>query len=217
MAVHERRTDRGARVAVVLHRKLGQELRALRRQAGLSQRWLAAQVEVDHSVISRIEAGAGMATSLDLYARLFAVLGGKLSVKVYPEADPMRDEAHLRLIERLIRLLHAVIRVRREVPLGVPNDLRAWDLLLTAGGRRAAVEAEMVLDDLQALERKIALKQQDGEIEVVILLIADTKRNRRILAAHREALRARFPLDTRAALAVLRTGQIPSASAIIVL
>jgi transcriptional regulator with XRE-family HTH domain len=217
MPVQERRTDRGARVAVILHRKLGQDLRALRRQAGLSQRWLAEQVGVQHSVISRIEAGRGMVTTLDLYARLFAVLGGRLSVKVYPEADPLRDEAHLRLIERLIKLLHAAIRARREVPLGIPGDLRAWDLMLMAGARHAAVEAEMVLDDLQALERKIALKQQDGRIEVVILLIADTKRNRRILATHREVLRERFPLDTRAALAHLRAGRIPPESAIVIL
>lgn len=202
---------------MIIHRKLGDELRALRRQAGVSQRWLAAQVGVDHSVISRVEAGTAMATTLDVYARVFAVLGAKLSVKVYPDGDPVRDEAHLRLIERLVRLLHAAIRVQREVPLGVANDLRAWDVLLSVGIRVVAVEAEMVLDDLQALERRIALKQQDGGIEVVILLVADTRRNRRILAVHREALRARFPLDTRAALAYLRAGQLPPSSAIVIL
>ena len=189
----------------------------MRRRAGLSQRWLGEQVGVTHSVISRIEAGSGTATTLDLYARLFAILGGRLSVQVYPEADPLRDAAHLRLIQRLLDLLHATIAVSREVPLGIPKDLRAWDLMLRAAGRRVAVEAETVLDDLQALERKIALKQQDGGVEVIILLIADTKRNRRILAAHREALRARFPLDSRAALAHLRAGRVPPASAIILL
>lgn len=189
----------------------------MRRRAGLSQRWLGEQVGVRHSTISRIEAGAGTATTLGLYARLFAILGGRLSVQVYPEADPLRDAAHLRLIQRLLDQLHVAIRVSREVPLGIPKDLRAWDLVLMAEARRAAVEVETVLDDLQALERKIALKQQDGGVEAVILLIADTKRNRRILAAHREALRPRFPLDTRAALAYLRAGQLPPTSAIVLL
>lgn len=217
MPVQERRADRGARVAILLHRRLGQELRALRRQAGLSQRRLATEVRVDHAVISRIEAGGAMATTLDVYARLFAVLGGRLSVKVYPEGDPLRDEAHLRLIQRLRALLHAAINVRTEVPLGIPGDLRAWDVELAVGVDAVALEAETVLDDAQALERRVALKAQDGGVDVVLLLVADTDRNRRILRAHREALRARFPLDTRAAMAYLRAGRLPPAGAVIVL
>ena len=217
MPVNERRADRGARIGRLLHRTLGQELRDLRRQAGLSQRQVAAEIGVDHSVVSRIETGVAAPATLDLYARLFAVLGGRLSVKVYPEGDPLRDAAQLKLIERLVRELHAAIRVRREVPLGITGDLRAWDLVLSAGDREAAVEAETMLHDLQALERKIALKQRDGGMEVVLLLVAGTDRNRRIVRANREVLRGRFPLDTREALAHLRAGQLPPASGIVVL
>ena len=202
---------------MLLHRRLGQELRALRRQAGLSQRRLATEVGVDHAVISRIEAGGAAATTLDLYARLFAVLGGRLSVKVYPEGDALRDEAHVRLIGRLRALLHAAIRIRTEVPLGIQGDLRAWDVELAVDGVAVALEAETVLDDVQALERRIALKAQDGGVDVVLLLVADTARNRRILRANRESLRTRFPLDTRAAMAYLRGGRLPPVGAIIVL
>lgn len=172
MAVNERRTDRGARVAIQLHRRLGLELRSLRRRAGLSQRRLAAEVGIDHAIVSRIEAGGDTATTLDVYARLFAVLGCRLSAKVYPEADPLRDEAQLRLIERLRALLHAAVRARTEVPLGIPGDLRAWDLELSIPGQTVTVEAETVLDGMQALERRIALKAQDGAVEVVLLLVA---------------------------------------------
>jgi transcriptional regulator with XRE-family HTH domain len=217
MPVHERRADRGAHLARVLHRKLGQELRDLRRQAGLSQRRLATEIGVDHAVVSRIERGTSVPARLDVYAQLFAVLGGRLSVKVYPEGDPLRDEAQLKLIERLCRILHAAIRVQREVPLGIEGDLRAWDLLLSVGLAVVAVEAESMLDDLQALERKIALKQQDSGVKVVILLVLGSERNRRILRAHREVLRDRFPLDTREALAYLRVGQLPPRSAIVLL
>lgn len=213
----ERRADRGARVARILHRKLGQELRDLRRQSGLSQRRIAAEIGVDHGVVSRIESGAAGVASLETYAKLFAVLGARLSLKVYPEGEPLRDEAQLRLIARLLQLLHAAIRVARGVPMGIPDDLRAWDLVLSVDDDRAAVEAETVLDDLQALERKITLKMQDSGIEVVILLVADTDRNRRILRAHREVLRARFPLDTREAMAYLRAGKLPPQSAIVIL
>ena len=189
----------------------------MRRAAGLSQRRVAAEIGIAHSTLSRIEAGRATATSLTVYAQLFAVLGGRLNCKVYPEGDPLRDEAQLRLIARLRALLHAAIRARTEVPLPISGDMRAWDMLLAAGGTTVGVEAETVLEDLQELEREIALKARDGGVEVVLLLVADTARNRRILRANRETLRARFPLDTRAALAELRAGRLPSAGAIIIL
>ncbi|HET9347069.1 MAG TPA: hypothetical protein VFO05_15355 [Candidatus Limnocylindrales bacterium] len=50
-------------------------------------------------------------------------------------------------------------------------------------GWRAGVEAETVVDDTQALDRKLALKKRDGLVDHVILLVADTPRNRRALAA----------------------------------
>ena len=103
------------------------------------------------------------------------------------------------------------------MPLGIAGDLRAWDVELAAHGDAVALEAETVLDDVQALERRVALKAQDAGVAVVLLLVADTARNRRILRAHREALRARFPLDTRAAMADLGAGRLPAVGAIIVL
>ena len=48
---------------------------------------------------------------------------------------------------------------------------------------RRPAEAETVLDDVQALERRLALKVRDGGVDGVILVIADTARNRRALAA----------------------------------
>jgi hypothetical protein len=95
------------------------------------------------------------------------------------------------------------------VPIPIHGDRRAWDAI--------AVEAETRLRDIQALERRIALKQRDGGVDVVILLVNDTAANRRVLAAHREALRARFPLDGRAILAALRAGRAPQDSGIVVL
>jgi hypothetical protein len=61
------------------------------------------------------------------------------------------------------------------------------------------------------------LKRRDAGANLVILLIADTAGNRRALRAHRESLRASFPLDTRAILAALRAGGAPKSSGIVVL
>jgi hypothetical protein len=61
------------------------------------------------------------------------------------------------------------------------------------------------------------LKQRDGRVEVLILLVSDTAHNRAVLAEHREALRASFPLDTRAVMRAVEAGQTPEASGIVVL
>jgi hypothetical protein len=172
---------------------------------------------MDHTVVSRIETGVAAPATLDVYARLFAVVGARLSVRVYPDGDPLHDSPQLNLIGRMLPIVHSAIRVRREVGMGIAGDLRAWDLVFSVGDESCAIDAETILDDLQALERKIALKQRDSGIAVVHLLVSGTERNRRILRANREVLRDRFPLDTREALAYLRKGQLPPKGAIIVL
>jgi hypothetical protein len=68
------------------------------------------------------------------------------------------------------------------------------------------------------VSRRVALKQRDDPAcGVVILLVNRTARNRRVLAAHREALRQQFPLDGAAILRELRAGRIPKASGILLL
>jgi len=54
-------------------------------------------------------------------------------------------------------------------------------------------------------------------VDHVVLLLADTRRNREALAVAREALRGAFPRDSRAMLAALAAGRDPGASGIIIL
>ena len=57
----------------------------------------------------------------------------------------------------------------------IAGDLRAWDAVITLAGRRAGCEAETAgLTDIQALERRLALKLRDGDVDVLILVVADT-------------------------------------------
>jgi hypothetical protein len=74
-----------------------------------------------------------------------------------------------------------------------------------------------VLSDLQAIDRRIALKMEDDGVDRVILVVADTRRNREILRQHRELLRSRFPLDSREILKELRAGRLPPHGGILVL
>jgi hypothetical protein len=127
-----------------------------------------------------------------------------------------RDRPQLGVFDRFARLLAAPLRLRREVTLPIPGDPRAWDGRIEGADGRASVEVEARLHDTQAIARRIALKQRDDPFAgVVILVVNRTAYNRRVLAAHREALRAQFPLDGAQVARALRAGRIPPANGII--
>jgi len=96
----------------------------------------------------------------------------------------------------------------------------AWDL----GSKNIRVNAispgltatESALDDLQAVERRLALKVRDGGADHVILLVSDTRRNRRALASAPGAF-ADLTLRTRAILNALGSGVHPGGSGIVIL
>jgi len=78
------------------------------------------------------------------------------------------------------------------------------------------IEAETVIDDAQALKRRLALKARDGGASVVILLVADTHRNRRAMRTARDEF-SDLPLGMRDTLAALKDGRRPLASGIVML
>ena len=103
-----------------------------------------------------------------------------------------------------------------EVALPMPGDLRAWDAVIRGAGWTIGVEAETVLDHIQALERRLALKRRDGGVDHLILLVAHTARNRLALAGAPAAF-ADLPLRTREILVALRSGRDPGDSGIVIL
>ena len=142
-----------------------------------------------------------------------SVVGLEVAVRVYPHGDPLRDAGHARLLGRLRGELHPRLTWRTEVPLPIAGDARAWDAVIGGDGWQLPVEAETVLTDSQAIERKLALKLRDGGFDHVVLLLADTRRNRTALWGVQRTM----PLETRAVLAALRDGRDPSASGLVIL
>jgi hypothetical protein len=143
-----------------------------------------------------------------------------LSIRVYPAGDPIRDRAQLALLERLRVRLHPSLRWRTEVPLPIERDLRAWDGEIRGAapeGWRARVEAETNITDGQALERRLTLKLRDDPGGHLILLVAETRANRRGLASLGPGLRELLPLGTREILAALGAGRDPGGSGIAIL
>ena len=104
-----------------------------------------------------------------------------------------------------------------EVPVPGIVDQRAWDAGIDGPGVRVRVDAESHVGDWQTVERRVALKQRDGEETCVILLLADTKHHRALLAEAGDSFRARFPVSQRAALAALRDGKSPGGNALVLL
>jgi len=153
----------------------------------------------------------------DLLGACCAVVGLDLAIRAYPAGDPVRDRAHTALLERLRAQLHPTLTWRTEVPLPLELDLRAWDAQIGGVGWRVRVEAEMRIDDGQALERRLALKVRDGGEGHVVVLVAETRANRAALVALRPHLRALLPLDTRAILTALRAGRDPGGNGIVML
>lgn len=217
VTTRQRRSDRGLDQAKRIATIAGVEIRIVRRGAGVSIRTAAASVGMSESMFGRIERGCLLNVTVRQLTVACAAVGLKFAGRPYLDGDPVRDAGHAMLLEQMHRELPNGSPWRTEVPVSTGGDMRAWDAQFRVAGVRVCVEAEMRLSDLQALDRRIALKRRDAVVDLVILLIADTKGNRRALAIHRESLRASFPLDTRAVLGALRAGRAPTSSGIVIL
>jgi transcriptional regulator with XRE-family HTH domain len=217
MGTKDRRTDEATRRARRALTTLGADIRQARTAAGLSQAHAGAAAGMSHTQVSRIESGRATGTGVPDLARLAAIVGLDISLRAYAGPDPLRDAAHLRLLERFLACISAALQWRVEVPIGRYGDRRAWDAVLFGAGPRIAVEAETRLVDVQMIERRIALKRRDSGIERVILLLADTRWNRNAVTVAGARLVASFPVPGSQALALLATGTDPGGSSVVLL
>jgi len=215
MVSRERPLDIGATRGRELVARTSAEARTARLNAGLGQERVAAAAGISISQLSRIERGLSRDLSIDLAARLFAVLGLDLSVRAYPAGDPIRDAAHVALLERLHARCHSSLTWRTEVPLPIPGDLRAWDATATCSAFRAGIEAETRLRDVQAIDRRLALKERDGGMDRLILLVLDSRSNREAIRSYSQIFAARFPVPGARALELLSVGADPGGNALI--
>jgi transcriptional regulator with XRE-family HTH domain len=229
MASRDRRTDRAARRARHALEVIGQEVGRARRQAGLSQQRLGALVGCSQAQVSRIEAAQVTGLPILTAARVLSAVGRDLSVRVYPGAAPVHDAAQLAILGRLRPHVADTLSWRTEVPIPIPGDQRAIDLVIGAGGGAGggadggpgrgpdvsvAVECISRLEDAQSAERAGRLKQRDAGLSCLVLVLADTRHNRAAVAGA-PTLATSFPHSTRAILAALRAGRQPPGDGIV--
>ncbi len=216
MSVRDGRLGEARRRTLRALRELGLAMRSARLAAGLTQAEAAREIGISRAYFGRIERGEVRDVGFRLANRICAVLGLDLVVRAYRSGPPVRDAPHLALLARFDEQISSAFRTRNEAPIGSGPDRRAWDRLLE-GPVSIGVEAETRIDDVQALERKMTLKQRDSGVRRMLLVVRGSRHNRMVLRAARPMLRATFPLATREVLEAVRAGTDPGANGVAIL
>jgi transcriptional regulator with XRE-family HTH domain len=197
---------------------LAADLRSTRLARGLTQQVVADAAGFSRSYVGRLERNEVARPGLEHLASLAAALGLRLRIAAYPEGEAIRDRVQLRLIDALHGRLRGSVAWRTEVPLPIAGDRRAWDAVAIADDGWTAIEAISRLGAVDATLRTTNQKQRDDpRIARVVLLVADTPRNRSALRLAHATIRAEFPLDTRAVIGALESGRCPPLSGIVLM
>ncbi len=216
LSVAESRISRADRRARTICERLGIELRQARLIDGLTLTQVSDAVRLSASEVSRIERGRAPWVDVPTLARLAAVVGLDVWVRLYPGGEPLRDLAHLALTDAFRAMLGPGLMVRAEVPIGDPRDLRAWDLTLEdRRSEHCGVELETRLVDAQDQLRRVSRKAADSGLERVVLVVADTRANRAAIDAAASMLSATFVIDDPAAYEALARDEVPPRSALV--
>lgn len=197
--------------------EIGDQLRTARHLLGLTQQQVANALGISQSDVSRRERGRAPRLTGQALARHAAAVGLKASIKLWPVGGGVRDEGQARHVARFLARVGAAWKVLLEAPIPIAGDLRAVDILLSAGPTRIAVEVITRLADLQAQVRAAQLKARDIRATRLVIVVAGTHANREALRAVRSTLVSSFELDARRVLNELAAGRDPGRDAIITL
>jgi transcriptional regulator with XRE-family HTH domain len=210
---NDRLRSRGSRRAERILLDVAHELLHARLEAGLSQTAAGVAAGLSADQVWRIEHGRSPALSIAQLARLAAVLGLDVSVRLYPNGSGVRDAAQAKRLGQLLAEAAPPLRSRLECPLpqrpGERPELRSWDAMLYDPAARTGIEYESRLTDFQATARRHALKRRDDPVDSFLLVIADTVHNRRVMR-ELASLETDLPrLGTADVLRSLRAGKHP--------
>lgn len=217
MSSRERPADRGARRGRQLLDQVVREFHDARLGAGVSQERIGHAINRSDAWVSWTESGANASLSIVDASRMLACVGLDLSVRAYPAGRGIRDAAQLALIAHLKSLVLPHWDWRTEVPIPLPGDARAWDVVLRGPAITIGVEAESRLRDIQALNRRVMPKLRDSGLDRVVILIAATRTNRTVLREVGDSVRSNYPIPSRQALDALVSGRDPGGNVIVVL
>lgn len=219
MGSRESPAEAAARKADARVRAIIAEFRRQRIDAGLSQARVADHASISRFRVGRIESNQELEVPAAVLIRLADALGLDLPMRTFAAGDPVRDAGQIRLLDRFEKRLGNGWSWKREVPLPILGDKRAWDSEGTHAETmlRIDAEAETRLGDAQALSRRVAVKRRDGQADRLVLVVADTRHNRDVLRAASAHFAGAFPADPRRAIPLLCAGIDPGADVLLVL
>jgi len=200
-----------------LLRAIGDELRRLREDAGLSQAAVARAAGISPAWVSEIEAALAD-PSLEVLLRLGTVLGADLSLRYFPQTGPLiRDRLQLPMSEGLLSVLSPRWSAAPEVAVYRPVR-GVIDLVLTDRDGPDTVATELQ-SQLRRVEQQIrwsqekagalgALPEQERRRVGRLLVVRNTHAIREVMRAAEATMRAAYPARTQDAAAAL-TGTDP--------
>lgn len=215
MPAQERPSDRGTRLGRATLTRIGQELRDARLDRSLSVDAAATALNSSNAELSRIERALSPKVPFLTLARMAAVVGLDLSVRLFPGATPLRDAAQGELLSDFRATLHRSLRWATEVPLPIAGDQRAWDATASGPDWCFGIEAETLPRDAQALIRRLQLKLRDGGLDGMLLVLRDTRRTREFMREAADELAGAFTVPGRRASELLAAGLEPDGSGVI--
>lgn len=212
-------------------RRVSRAVRALRMRRGWRQSDLAREAGLSRSVVGRVERAEQGGLTLDALVALAGALGATIDVVIrwHGEGlDRLLDEGHATLVDRVVAWLRSLgWEVAVEVSFARAGERGSIDVLAWHAVRRALVviEVKSVTPDMQAmlygLDRKGRLGPEiarargwDVRTTARVLVLWDTRTNRRRITAHEASVRAALPSGTREVLSWLRDPAGPAPAGI---
>jgi transcriptional regulator with XRE-family HTH domain len=204
-----------------LYRRMGEDVRQLREDAGLSRLAVARAAGLSDTYVGRIEDGSER-PSHETLVRLGSVLGADLTTRFYPNTGPLiRDRHQARMLEGLLGQLHPRWHAFTEVAVRRPS--RGWIDVVLHEPREAVALASELQSELRRLEQVIRWSAEKAaslpswdrwphldptpRIER-LLIVRRTRATRHIAATFANQVRAAYPAHPDDALASL-TGAAP--------
>ena len=171
---------------------------------------MADELQCSQSTICRIEANELDGVTVSRLSEMASILGLELAMTLHPVGDPIRDKGQQALGSRLDAVLSPQWFGTSEALLPMPGDLRSWDRLLRLRGPEpclVGVDLETRIRDVQALVRRTRLRERDGGVDHILIVLSDSATNRRLVGELRQALGPAYSTSPRAILAALRAGR----------
>ena len=199
--------------------RLIREIREARQATGLTHGEIARAIGIARSNLTRLEAGKRDDVGIVECSKIASVLGYEVSVGLHPIGDPVRDKSQLACGRRFNALLTDRWRVTDETLLPGSGEQRSWDKLLRLVGESprylVGVDIESRVWDLQALVRRTRGRERDGQVDHILIVLADTAHNRRVADELRSGLGPDYAASPRRVLRALRAGEPIAGSAVI--